>query len=271
MLDGDQSHARARRRRREHEPRAARPRPVALGLAAPLPAGALARREGLARHAISSSATSACTSRRQPTARPARAWASTPRSPRRNGHRPRRSRTRSRSQSHQRAVAALGQRLLRRSRDPGRRRRTRHASRARDTSLGEAREAAAGVRPHQRPGHAHRRQLLAAHRRRGGDLGRDDERAFASCPPSTPRVRLVDWEIAAVDLRNEGLLMAPAYGIPRLLARNGLTYGDIDLWEIHEAFAAQVLVHIEGAREPRVPARQGRRRRATSARSRAIA
>ena len=39
--------------------------------------------------------------------------------------------------------------------------------------------------------------------------------------------------------------MAPAYGIPRLLVRNGLTYADIDLWEIHEAFAAQVLAHVK--------------------------
>ena len=39
--------------------------------------------------------------------------------------------------------------------------------------------------------------------------------------------------------------MAPAYAIPRLLARNGLTYADIDLWEIHEAFAAQVAAHIK--------------------------
>ena len=38
--------------------------------------------------------------------------------------------------------------------------------------------------------------------------------------------------------------MAPAYGVPRMLARNGLTYADIGLWEIHEAFAAQVLSHI---------------------------
>jgi acetyl-CoA acetyltransferase len=38
--------------------------------------------------------------------------------------------------------------------------------------------------------------------------------------------------------------MAPAYAIPRLLARNGLTYGAIDLWEIHEAFAAQVLCNV---------------------------
>jgi acetyl-CoA C-acetyltransferase len=53
-------------------------------------------------------------------------------------------------------------------------------------------------------------------------------------------VKLVDWEIASVDFRIDGLLMAPAFIIPALLARHGLTYGDIHLWEIHEAFAAQV-------------------------------
>jgi acetyl-CoA C-acetyltransferase len=44
--------------------------------------------------------------------------------------------------------------------------------------------------------------------------------------------------------------MAPAYGIPRLLARHGLAYSDIDLWEIHEAFAAQVLAHIKALQTP---------------------
>jgi acetyl-CoA C-acetyltransferase len=63
-------------------------------------------------------------------------------------------------------------------------------------------------------------------------------------PASLHRARLIDWEVSAIDLKTEGLLMAPAYGIPRLLARHGLTLGDIDLWEIHEAFAAQVLCHI---------------------------
>src|SRR6266702_883525 len=63
-------------------------------------------------------------------------------------------------------------------------------------------------------------------------------------PGSLPRARLVDWEIAAVDLLSEGLLMAPAYAIPRMLARNGLAYGDIALWEIHEAFTAQVLCNV---------------------------
>lgn len=60
-----------------------------------------------------------------------------------------------------------------------------------------------------------------------------------------PRVKMLDWEVAAVDIFTEGLLMAPAYAIPRILARNDLGYDDIELWEIHEAFAAQVACHIE--------------------------
>jgi acetyl-CoA C-acetyltransferase len=63
-------------------------------------------------------------------------------------------------------------------------------------------------------------------------------------PAGRPRARLVDWEMAAVDVFHEGLLMAPAYAIPRLLARHGLTLEAIDLWEIHEAFAAQVLCNV---------------------------
>jgi len=69
-------------------------------------------------------------------------------------------------------------------------------------------------------------------------------------PAGIARAKLVDWEITAIDLRHEGLLMAPAYGIPRLLARHGLAYSDIDLWEIHEAFAAQVLAHIKALQTP---------------------
>ncbi|GGC98113.1 acetyl-CoA C-acyltransferase [Undibacterium terreum] len=64
-------------------------------------------------------------------------------------------------------------------------------------------------------------------------------------PSTIPRVRLVDWEIAAVDFRVEGLLMAPAFAIPKLLARHKLRYEDIALWEIHEAFTGQVLFHIK--------------------------
>jgi len=60
-------------------------------------------------------------------------------------------------------------------------------------------------------------------------------------PDALPRVRLVDWEQAAIDLETEGLLMAPTLAVPRLLARHDMAYGDVALWEIHEAFAAQVL------------------------------
>ena len=55
-------------------------------------------------------------------------------------------------------------------------------------------------------------------------------------------------EVAAVDFfgkkdgqNSEGLLMAPAYAVPRMLERAGLTLQDFDYYEIHEAFAAQVL------------------------------
>ena len=70
------------------------------------------------------------------------------------------------------------------------------------------------------------------------------ESGLSRLPAGRPRARLVDWEIAAVDIFHEGLLMAPAYAIPRLLARHGLSLADIDLWEVHEAFAAQVLCNV---------------------------
>jgi len=52
-----------------------------------------------------------------------------------------------------------------------------------------------------------------------------------------------DGETAAVDHvhKREGLLMAPAYAMPRMLDRNGLALQDFNFYEIHEAFAAQVL------------------------------
>ncbi len=71
------------------------------------------------------------------------------------------------------------------------------------------------------------------------------EAGMARLPAATPRVRLVDSEIASVDFHVDGLLMAPAYAVPRLLARHGLAYADIDLWEIHEAFAGQVAFHVK--------------------------
>ena len=56
-----------------------------------------------------------------------------------------------------------------------------------------------------------------------------------------------DGEAAAVDFvgGKEGLLMAPAYAVPRLLTRNKLSLQDFDYYEIHEAFAAQVLCTLK--------------------------
>lgn len=53
---------------------------------------------------------------------------------------------------------------------------------------------------------------------------------------------IVDAQVAAVDfVHGDGLLMAPAWAVPQMLARHGLTLQDFDFYEIHEAFAAQVL------------------------------
>ncbi|HEK1687572.1 TPA: acetyl-CoA C-acetyltransferase [Pseudomonas putida] len=64
---------------------------------------------------------------------------------------------------------------------------------------------------------------------------------------------LVDGETAAVDFvkGQEGLLMAPVYAVPRLLARNGLSLQDFDYYEIHEAFAAQVLCTLKAWEDER--------------------
>jgi acetyl-CoA C-acetyltransferase len=65
-----------------------------------------------------------------------------------------------------------------------------------------------------------------------------------------PAVKLIDWEVAAVDFRVDGMLMAPARAIPRLLARHRLRAEEVDLWEIHEAFAAQLIANLKGASDP---------------------
>jgi len=68
----------------------------------------------------------------------------------------------------------------------------------------------------------------------------------------TPLAYFVDSETAAVDYVNgdDGLLMAPTYAVPRLLARNGLGLGDFDFYEIHEAFASVVLAHLQAWESP---------------------
>ncbi len=53
-------------------------------------------------------------------------------------------------------------------------------------------------------------------------------------------------KVAAVDfVGGEGLLMAPAWAVPRMLADANLSLQDFDFYEIHEAFAAQVLCTLK--------------------------
>ncbi|MGZ4166299.1 MAG: acetyl-CoA C-acetyltransferase [Solirubrobacteraceae bacterium] len=61
-----------------------------------------------------------------------------------------------------------------------------------------------------------------------------------------------DAQTAGVDYvhKGEGLLMAPAYAMPKLLDRNGAALQDFDFYEIHEAFAAQVLCTLKAWEDP---------------------
>ncbi len=67
-----------------------------------------------------------------------------------------------------------------------------------------------------------------------------------------PLAYLTHSRTAAVDYVKgaEGLLMAPAYAVPRMLARAGLTLQDFDYYEIHEAFASQVLSTLKAWEDP---------------------
>jgi acetyl-CoA C-acetyltransferase len=67
----------------------------------------------------------------------------------------------------------------------------------------------------------------------------------------TPLAYLTHAKVYAVDfVGREGLLMAPAYAVPMLLKDAGLTLADFDYYEIHEAFAAQVLCTLKAWESP---------------------
>ncbi len=74
-------------------------------------------------------------------------------------------------------------------------------------------------------------------------LGSDEWAAERGLPVLA---HVVDAQTAAVDYvtGDEGLLMAPAYALPRLLERQGMALQDFDLVEIHEAFASTVLATL---------------------------
>jgi acetyl-CoA C-acetyltransferase len=63
---------------------------------------------------------------------------------------------------------------------------------------------------------------------------------------------VTEAQTAAVDHvhRGDGLLMAPVFAMPRMLDRAGIGLGDFDLYEIHEAFAAQVLCTLKAWADP---------------------
>ncbi len=71
----------------------------------------------------------------------------------------------------------------------------------------------------------------------------------------TPLAMLDEVEFAAID-PHEGLLMAPAVAVPKLLARTGVSLSDIDIVEVHEAFGAQVDCNLkawsQGWKEPSI-------------------
>jgi acetyl-CoA C-acetyltransferase len=71
----------------------------------------------------------------------------------------------------------------------------------------------------------------------------------------SPQAYVTFTETAAVDFvgmagPKEGMLMAPAYAVPRMLDRARLRLQDFDLYEIHEAFAAQVLCTLKAWQSP---------------------
>jgi len=76
--------------------------------------------------------------------------------------------------------------------------------------------------------------------------------AWAEAQGLEPLAYLTEYETAAVDYVHggEGLLMAPAYAVPRMLERAGLSLQDFDFYEIHEAFASQVLSTLAAWDDP---------------------
>jgi acetyl-CoA acyltransferase len=66
----------------------------------------------------------------------------------------------------------------------------------------------------------------------------------------TPIGFLKSYAAAAIDIKTEPLLIGPAYAIPEALEKAGMTWDQLDIYEIHEAFAAQVLSTIKAIESP---------------------
>ena len=98
--------------------------------------------------------------------------------------------------------------------------------------------AEAVLRSEERSGHRDRRQLVAAFRRRFGraaDVARSGPRRWASSR------RCVFRGFAVAGCEPDEMGIGPVFAVPKLLKRHGLKVDDIDLWELNEAFAVQVV------------------------------
>ena len=72
------------------------------------------------------------------------------------------------------------------------------------------------------------------------------DKAAANLLGLKPLAQIIDVQVAAVDfVRGAGLLMAPTKAVAQLMTRNGLSFADFDYFEIHEAFAGQVLCNLK--------------------------
>ncbi len=71
------------------------------------------------------------------------------------------------------------------------------------------------------------------------------EQGWAAAHGLPALARIVDAQVAAVDhTSGDDLLLAPAHAVARLLARQGMSLGDFEFYELHEAFAATVLATL---------------------------
>ena len=241
---------RRRRRDRQPLPATARPTPARTTPRSPTPrpappsAPTAARRRGRRRPA--------CPTSTSPWARPPRTSAESEK------RRPRGAWTSSPPCRQQRATASLENGFFEREITPVDRRRRRHASSSKDdgiragTTVEEPRRAQAGVPPRR---HGHRRQRLPAQRRRRRRHRHERHQGQASsASPRSP----ASSSSGVTGLNPEIMGLGPIEACRQALEPAGMTIDDIDLVEINEAFAAQV---IPSAKHLGIPLGQAQRQR----------
>ena len=187
-------------------------------------------------------------SRRTASPAPACRWGSTPRSPRWSGASPARTRT-----PWPRGRTTTSPRRTSRASWPTRSRRTSATSATRTCAPTPASRSSAKLKPVFGKGEA--ATMTAGNSTPLSDgastvLLASEEWAKAHDLPVLAYMTF--HETAAVDYvtGHEGLLMAPAYAMPRMLERAGYSFDEFDFYEIHEAFASQVLATLKAWEDP---------------------